>query len=214
MLDRPADHLGMINHFIERYWQRTVVTLHDHRHAVADQNALDARRIDQPRALLFVKMIGQSRADPRPSLDDHPVLIVRVLQHASGRCPLDHALVFVRLTFPLALPGDRAPFLEIGNDVRSEHVLLDLLRVDQRIPDVGRRRVDGRRCCGCQIFFHEPRSIHFPYPMMERSSGVKSAEAMETQPSPVMLSVLLAYATQATEAPPESVMSNTTVSAP
>src|SRR5207244_9666887 len=147
-------------------------------------------------------------------LDDHRVLVVGVLEHASGRRPLDHALVFVRLTLPFTLPGDRAPFLEIGNDVRSEHVLLDLLRIDERVPDVGRRRVDGRRCCGCQIFFHESRSIHFPYPMIARSSGVKSAEAMETQPSPVMLSVLLAYATQAIEAPPESVMSKTTVSAP
>ena len=48
MLDRAADHFGVVDHFVERDGQRAVVALDDHRHAVADENAFDARRIDQP----------------------------------------------------------------------------------------------------------------------------------------------------------------------
>ena len=48
LLDRPADHLGVIDHLVERHGQRGVVALHDHRHAVADENPFDAGRIDQP----------------------------------------------------------------------------------------------------------------------------------------------------------------------
>ena len=47
MLDRAADHFGVVDHFIERHGQRAVVALDDHRHAVADENAFDTRRIDQ-----------------------------------------------------------------------------------------------------------------------------------------------------------------------
>ena len=48
VLDRAADHLGVVDHLVERHGQRAVVALHDHRHAVADQNAFDAGRVDQP----------------------------------------------------------------------------------------------------------------------------------------------------------------------
>ena len=48
VLDRAADHLGVVDHFVERHGQRAVVALDDHRHAVADENALDAGRIDEP----------------------------------------------------------------------------------------------------------------------------------------------------------------------
>src|SRR2546430_1858628 len=42
----------------------------------------------------------------------------------------------------------------------------------------------------CAHFSHTPRRIQ--YPVKVKSAGEKSAEAIETQPSPVMLSVLLA----------------------
>ena len=48
VLDRAADHLGVVDHLVERDGQRAVVALDDHRHAVADQDALDAGRVDQP----------------------------------------------------------------------------------------------------------------------------------------------------------------------
>ena len=48
VLDRAADHFGVVDHFVERHGQRAVVPLDDHRHAVADENAFDAGRIDEP----------------------------------------------------------------------------------------------------------------------------------------------------------------------
>ena len=48
VLDGAADHFGVVDHFVERDGQRAVVPLHDHRHAVADENAFDAGRVDQP----------------------------------------------------------------------------------------------------------------------------------------------------------------------
>ena len=65
-LDRPADHLGVIDHLVERHGQRRLVPLHDHRHAVADQNRVDARRIEHGRRGIVV---GRQHADlsPRPS---------------------------------------------------------------------------------------------------------------------------------------------------
>ena len=47
MAHRTADHLGVIDHLFQRHRQRVGMALHDHREAVADQNALDAGRIDQ-----------------------------------------------------------------------------------------------------------------------------------------------------------------------
>ena len=44
---RPADHLGVVDHFFQRDRQGVGVALHDHRQAVAHEDALDARRIDQ-----------------------------------------------------------------------------------------------------------------------------------------------------------------------
>ena len=49
VLHRAADHLGVVDHLVERDRQRVGVPLHDHRHAVADQNALDAGRVEQRR---------------------------------------------------------------------------------------------------------------------------------------------------------------------
>ena len=43
----PAHHLGVVNHLLKRHRQRRAVSLDDHRKAVADQNPLDAGRIDQ-----------------------------------------------------------------------------------------------------------------------------------------------------------------------
>ena len=43
LLDGAADHLGMINHLIERHRQRRLVSLHDHRHAIAHQQGVDSR---------------------------------------------------------------------------------------------------------------------------------------------------------------------------
>ena len=48
VLDRAADHLGVVDHLVERDGQRAVVPLDDHRHAVADEDALDAGRVDEP----------------------------------------------------------------------------------------------------------------------------------------------------------------------
>ena len=62
LLNGPADHLGMVDHFIERHGQRAVVPLHDHRHAVADQNAFDAGRIHEPRQRVVVS--GDDRDFP------------------------------------------------------------------------------------------------------------------------------------------------------
>ena len=44
----PADHLGVVDHFVERDRQRVGMPLHDHRHAVADQDRLDAGLVEQP----------------------------------------------------------------------------------------------------------------------------------------------------------------------
>ena len=46
-LHGPADHLGVIDHLVERDRQRGAMPLHDHRQAVADQDALDAGRVEQ-----------------------------------------------------------------------------------------------------------------------------------------------------------------------
>lgn len=48
MLDGPADHFGMVDHFVERDGERAIVPLDDHRHAVADENSLDAGGINEP----------------------------------------------------------------------------------------------------------------------------------------------------------------------
>ena len=55
VLDRAADHLGVVDHFVERDGQRAVVPLDDHRHAVADENALDAGRVHEPRERVVVR---------------------------------------------------------------------------------------------------------------------------------------------------------------
>ena len=44
---RPADHLGVVDHLVHGNRQRGIVPLHDHRHAVADENPFDPRLIDQ-----------------------------------------------------------------------------------------------------------------------------------------------------------------------
>ena len=48
VLDGAADHLGVVDHLVERDGQRAVVPLDDHRHAVADEDAFDAGRVDEP----------------------------------------------------------------------------------------------------------------------------------------------------------------------
>ena len=63
VLDRAADHFGVVDHLVERDGQRAVVALDDHRHAVADENALDAGRIDQPRERVVV---GRDHRDLTP----------------------------------------------------------------------------------------------------------------------------------------------------
>ena len=55
MLHRAADHLRVVDHFVERHGQRAIVPLHDHRHAVAHQNAFHAGRIHQPGQRIVVR---------------------------------------------------------------------------------------------------------------------------------------------------------------
>ena len=43
VLHRAADHLGVVDHLVERHRQRVLVPLDDHRHAVADEHALRRR---------------------------------------------------------------------------------------------------------------------------------------------------------------------------
>ena len=47
VLHGAADHFGVVDHFVERHRQCAVVPLDDHRHAVADEDALDAGGIDE-----------------------------------------------------------------------------------------------------------------------------------------------------------------------
>ena len=47
VLHGAADHFGVVDHLVERDRQRVGVSLHDHRHAVADQDALDAGGVEQ-----------------------------------------------------------------------------------------------------------------------------------------------------------------------
>jgi hypothetical protein len=62
---------------------------------------------------------------------------------ALGRLDLhDLALVLVRPPLLLALPDDPASLLPIGHDLRTEHVLLDLLRIGQCCPDLRGRCID------------------------------------------------------------------------
>ena len=58
---RPAHHFGVVNHLLQRDRQRGAVPLDDHRQAIADQNALDARRIDQAGHRVIV---GRQHGDP------------------------------------------------------------------------------------------------------------------------------------------------------
>ena len=45
--DRPADHLGVVDHLVHRDRQRVGPTLDDHPQAVADQDRFDAGRVEQ-----------------------------------------------------------------------------------------------------------------------------------------------------------------------
>ncbi len=47
-LHGPADHFGMVDHFVERDRQGGRMPLHDHRQRVADQQTLDAGGVQQP----------------------------------------------------------------------------------------------------------------------------------------------------------------------
>ncbi len=47
-LDRSADDLGVIDHFVQRHRQRRLVPLHDHRNRIADQHGFDSSGVDQP----------------------------------------------------------------------------------------------------------------------------------------------------------------------
>src|SRR5258706_9812278 len=67
---------------------------------------------------------------------------VCVLQH-SLRLDLENlALVLVRLPFPFARPLDRAALFPIGRHLGAVHVLLYLVGIGQRIPNVGSGSVD------------------------------------------------------------------------
>ena len=54
MMHGTPHHLGVIDHLLQRHGQRVGMALHDHREAVAHQNALDAGRIDQFRRGIVV----------------------------------------------------------------------------------------------------------------------------------------------------------------
>ena len=43
-----ANHFRMVDHLVECYRQRAVVALYDHRHAVSDQDPLDAGGVHEP----------------------------------------------------------------------------------------------------------------------------------------------------------------------
>src|SRR5260221_7316558 len=66
----------------------------------------------------------------------------------------DRALVLIRLALPLALPGDRAALLEVARDVRPEHVLLDGLGIDERVPYARLGCVEVRLGFGDQVAVH------------------------------------------------------------
>ncbi len=53
-------------------------------------------RIDQLRPLLLVKLVGQARAEPRPALDQHPMLGPRQFLDADGQ---NGDAIFIALDF-------------------------------------------------------------------------------------------------------------------
>ena len=88
VLHRAADHFGVVDHLVERHRQRVGVPLHDHRHAVADQNAFDARRVEQRRHRVVVgrehRDLLAGRLQGRKTRHGHP-LSVRLHHRISHR---------------------------------------------------------------------------------------------------------------------------------
>ncbi len=46
--DATADRARMMNHHVERHWQRRVVTQHNHAHRITDKNHIEAGPIEKP----------------------------------------------------------------------------------------------------------------------------------------------------------------------
>ena len=88
VLGSSSDHLCMINHFVERYRQRVFVTLHDHGHAVANQQHFHAGLVQQPSHGVVV---GGQHRDPRSlrfhflNRRDSHSLVARFLFRFGGR---------------------------------------------------------------------------------------------------------------------------------
>jgi hypothetical protein len=61
LYDGPADHFGVVDHFVERHGQRAVVSLDDHGHAVADKNRVESRQIQK---LGGGVIVGRNHAEP------------------------------------------------------------------------------------------------------------------------------------------------------
>ena len=78
---------------------------------------------------------------------------VRELEPVLALDVQDLAFVLVPLALVLALPGDPASGPPIGLHFRAEHVLLNLIRVRQRPPDLAARGVDLGFCPG-HVTFH------------------------------------------------------------
>lgn len=74
--------------------------------------------------------------------------VVGVLQAFVGGYFEYLAFVLVSFALPFALPGDGAAHFPVRGDGGPEHVLLDFLWIDERLPNAIHMGVDGG-FCGC-----------------------------------------------------------------
>src|SRR5689334_20373822 len=66
----------------------------------------------------------------------------------------NHALILIRLSFPLASPNDRSTFVPVRDSARAEHVVFDHCGIDERIPYFGDRSVDFNLCFSNKCILH------------------------------------------------------------
>src|SRR5579859_1906218 len=66
-----------------------------------------------------------------------------VLQQALRLQSENNTLIFIRFSLPFSLPDDGLSLLPIRDDMRPVEILLDQFRVHERVPDVGKRGING-----------------------------------------------------------------------
>src|SRR5262245_19527427 len=81
----------------------------------------------------------------------------------------NYAFILVRATFPFAFPDNRTPLVPIRRNRGTEHVLLDRIRVHERLPNIFAGGVDAYGSLGDEILAH--RSLLSPDVSFQASSS-------------------------------------------